>query len=154
MAESVWDYPRPPRMEPVGARLRAEFGGEIIADTRNGFRVIETSHPPVYYFPPGDIRQALLQPVAGSSFCEFKGAARYVSLVVAGRRSERAGWFYPDPTPPFAMLKDFVAFYASRLDAAFVGEERVQAQSGDFYGGWITSGITGPFKGGPGTQGW
>lgn len=152
--ESVWDYPRPPRLEPVRERLRAVFAGETVADTQRGWRVLETSHPPVYYFPPDDVRQEFLTAVAGSSHCEWKGAARYVSLAVHGRRSERAGWFYPDPTPAFRPIKDFLAFYASRLDAAFVGDEQVMPQEGDFYGGWITGRIVGPFKGAPGTSGW
>lgn len=152
--ESVWDYPRPPRLEAVTERLRVEFAGETIADTQRGFRVLETSHPPVYYIPPDDIRQAFLVADPARTFCEFKGAARYWTIDVHGSRSERAGWSYPSPTEPFLPIRDYLAFYASRVDACFVGEERVQAQVGDFYGGWITSRVVGPFKGGPGSRGW
>lgn len=152
--ESVWDYPRPPRLERVGEPLRVEFAGAVVAETAAGLRVLETSHPPVYYFPPDSVRREFLLPSPGRSFCEWKGEARYVSLDVAGRRSEAAGWFYPAPTLGFEALKDCIAFYASRVDAAFVGEEKVTAQAGDFYGGWITPRIVGPFKGPPGTRGW
>lgn len=152
--ESVWDYPRPPRLEPVVDRLRVFFAGETIADTTSGLRVLETSHPPVYYIPPEDVRREFLIPAAGRSFCEFKGVARYWSLEVAGRRSEQAAWSYPEPTDRFAAIRDFLAFYASRVDECRVGDEIVTPQSGDFYGGWITSAIVGPFKGAPDTWGW
>lgn len=152
--ESVWDYPRPPRLEPVDAQLRVEFAGETVATTARGHRVLETSHPPVYYFPFEDVRDAYLSRVDGQSFCEFKGVARYWTLDVNGRRSERAAWSYPSPTRGFAAIKDHLAFYASRVDACWVGDERVHAQEGDFYGGWITSRVVGPFKGAAGTRGW
>ena len=152
--ESVWDYPRPPRLEPVADRLEVIFAGQTIADTSSGWRVIETSHPPVYYIPPGDVRRDLLVPAPGDSWCEFKGRARYWSIVAEGRRSEAAAWSYPDPTSAFRPIADFLAFYASRVDECRVGGERVQAQEGDFYGGWITGRIVGPFKGAPGTRGW
>lgn len=152
--ESVWDYPRPPSLEPVSERLRVVFDNEIIADTRRGYRVLETSHPPVYYFPPDDVRRDALIPATGRSLCEFKGLAHYWSVVLNGRRSERAAWSIPRPTRAFQAIKDYVAFYASRVDACFVDAERVEAQAGDFYGGWITARIVGPFKGGPGTRGW
>lgn len=152
--ESVWDYPRPPRLEPVAERLRVEFAGETVADTLRGMRVLETSHPPVYYFPPEDVRSEFLVPAPGRSACEWKGEARYVSLDVRGRGSETAGWFYPRPVEDFQAIAGFLAFYASRIDAAFVGTERVAAQEGDFYGGWITSKVVGPFKGAPMTRGW
>jgi uncharacterized protein (DUF427 family) len=152
--ESVWDYPRPPRLEPVAERLRVEFGGEVIADTTRGYRVLETSHPPVYYIPPDDVRRDLLTRAGGSSYCEFKGAAKYWTVDVAGRQSANAAWSYPNPTGRFEPIAGYLAFYASRVDACWVGDERVAAQQGDFYGGWITSRIVGPFKGGPGTLGW
>lgn len=152
--ESVWDYPRPPRLEACGLRILVRFAGETIADTSRAYRLLETSHPPVYYLPPEDLRQDLLQPASGSSFCEFKGKASYVSIVVNGRRSERAGWLYERPAAPYGALAGHVAFYASRVDEARVGDEIVQPQPGDFYGGWVTSGIVGPFKGAPGTMGW
>lgn len=152
--ESVWDYPRPPRLEPVEDRLRVVFDGVTVADSTRGYRVLETSHPPVYYIPRADIRFDLLEPAGGRSLCEFKGAASYWSLRHGTRLSERAAWSYPAPTAPFAAIKDALAFYASRVDACYVGEERVTAQEGDFYGGWVTSRVVGPFKGGPGTWGW
>jgi uncharacterized protein (DUF427 family) len=152
--ESVWDYPRPPRLEKAGERLRVIFGGKLIANTVAGYRVLETSHPPVYYIPPQDLAQQYLQPAPGSSWCEFKGHAKYWSLDVDGLRAENAAWSYPLPSPGFADIRGFLAFYASRVDECWVGEERVQAQEGDFYGGWITSRIVGPFKGGVGTRGW
>ena len=152
--ESVWDYPRPPRLEPVSERLRVIFADQVIADTHAGFRVLETSHPPVYYIPPADLRQDFLLAEAARTFCEFKGAARYWTVDVNGRRSENAAWSYPEPSERFRPIKDYLAFYASRVDACFVGEEKVKAQAGDFYGGWVTSRVVGPFKGGPGSMGW
>jgi len=152
--ESVWDYPRPPRLEKVCARLRVIFNHQTIADTTSGYRVLETSHPPVYYFPPEDIAQPYLQAAAGSSWCEFKGRAKYWSLDVEGKRTDNAGWSYPSPSPAFTDIAGYLAFYASRVDECWVDDERVQPQPGDFYGGWITSRIVGPFKGGAGTRGW
>ncbi len=152
--ESVWDYPRPPRLEPVAERLVVRFAGETIADTTSGFRVLETSHPPVYYLPRDHIQMAFVVPEPGQSFCEFKGVASYVTLDVNGRRSERAGWFYANPTAAFRAIAGHIAFYASRVDEAYVGDDPVLPQEGDFYGGWITSRIVGPFKGAPGTRGW
>ncbi|MBN42096.1 MAG: hypothetical protein CL573_01250 [Alphaproteobacteria bacterium] len=152
--ESVWDYPRPPRVEKIEDRLRVDFAGEEIADTEHGFRVLETSHPPVYYLPPSDVRYDLLVRAPGESFCEFKGIAAYWSLEVYGNASPKAAWSYPAPTKLFSEIAEYFAFYPSRVDACWVGEERVVPQAGDFYGGWITSRIVGPFKGGPGTRGW
>jgi uncharacterized protein (DUF427 family) len=152
--ESVWNYPRPPRIEPVAERIVVRFDGETIADTSRAFRILETSHPPVYYLPPQDIRMNLIVPAAESSFCEFKGTANYVTIAVGTRRSERAGWRYDTPTATYAAIAGYIAFYASRVDEALVGDERVVAQAGDFYGGWITSRIVGPFKGAAGTLGW
>ncbi len=152
--ESVWDYPRPPRLEKVSDKLRVTFAGETIAETNHGYRVLETSHPPVYYFPPSEIRQEFLVAAPGKSLCEFKGAARYWTLDVGGTRAEKAAWSYPDTSEAFRVLKDYLAFYASRVDGCWVGDERVEAQTGDFYGGWITSRIVGPLKGAPDTLGW
>jgi uncharacterized protein (DUF427 family) len=152
--ESAWDYPRPPRLEKVGARLRVIFNGQTIADTVSGYRVLETSHPPVYYIPPDDIRQPYLQAAPGSSWCEFKGHAKYWSLEVNDKRAGNVAWSYPTPSPAFADIAGYLAFYASRVDECWVDDERVQPQEGDFYGGWITSRIVGPFKGGVGTRGW
>lgn len=152
--ESVWDYPRPPRLEPTAKHLRVIYNSVIIADTTRAYRVLETSHPPVYYIPREDIQTHYLTETPQTSFCEFKGRAGYVRLRVGDRVAENAGWFYPNPTPAFAPIKDYIAFYASRVDACFVDDEAVQAQEGDFYGGWITQDIVGPFKGAAGTGGW
>ncbi len=153
-SESVWDYPRPPRVEPCAQRLRVEFNGEVVGDTSRGYRLLETSHPPTYYIPRADVRMASLKVNEKRSFCEFKGEACYWDLHSGSRSSIAAGWSYPLPTKLYSILADHFAFYAHRVDACWVGEERVQAQEGDFYGGWITSLITGPFKGGAGTRGW
>jgi uncharacterized protein (DUF427 family) len=152
--ESVWDYPRPPRLETVRDRLLVVFGGEVVAETDRAYRVLETRHPPVYYFPPADVRRDLLVPAEGRSHCEFKGRAQYWSLDVAGARAEKAAWSYPEPTEPYSALGNCLAFYASRVDGCWIGDERVEAQAGDFYGGWITSRVAGPFKGPPGTRRW
>ncbi len=152
--ESVWDYPRPPRVEPVAQRVRVLFNGETIADTTRALRVLETSHPPTYYIPPEDIQMAFLRATPRRTVCEFKGQAGYFTLQVGERRSEEAAWAYASPAPGYEALRGHLAFYASRVDACFVGEEQVQAQEGDFYGGWITSKVRGPFKGGRGTVGW
>ena len=152
--ESVWDYPRPPRLEDSNKHIQVIFNGQVIADTRRARRVLETSHPPVYYIPPEDTRMEFFQPAGGQSWCEWKGQARYYSVTVAGQKAERAAWYYPDPTPGFESLRNYVAFYPGQMEACYVDGERVQAQAGDFYGGWITADIVGPFKGGPGTLGW
>jgi uncharacterized protein (DUF427 family) len=152
--ESVWDYPRPPRLEDSTKHIQVVFNGEVIADTRRAKRVLETSHPPVYYIPPEDIRPEYLKPAGGQSWCEWKGPARYYSVQVAGQEAARAAWYYPQPTPGFESLQNYVAFYPGRMEACYVDGEQVQAQAGDFYGGWITADIVGPFKGGPGTLGW
>ena len=154
LMESVWDYPRPPRLEAVSKKIRVIFDGETVAESSRCFRVLETSHPPVYYVPREDIREGFLVPGSGRSFCEFKGSAIYWSLRAGGKTSLNAGWSYEVPTKGFAPIRGHIAFYASRVDACYVGEERVQAQPGDFYGGWITRDIKGPFKGAPGTSGW
>lgn len=152
--ESVWDYPRPPRVEPVAKTIRVEFNGMEIAKTTRALRVLETSHPPVYYIPQEDVRMDVLERAPGKTFCEWKGSASYWTVRVNGREAPKSAWTYAEPTPPFAAIKDHVAFYASRMDACYVDEEKVTAQQGDFYGGWITSNIEGPFKGGADSEGW
>lgn len=152
--ESVWDYPRPPRLEPALKRLRVIYNGVTIADAQQGWRVLETSHPPVYYIAPADIHLEYLKPTRRRSFCEFKGNASYWTMQVGDRVEPDVAWSYAAPTGDFQALRDHIAFYASRMDACYVGDEQVQAQPGDFYGGWITSDIVGPFKGTPGTMGW
>jgi uncharacterized protein (DUF427 family) len=116
--------------------------------------MLETSHPPVYYIPQEDIRMGLLTPTRHTTFCEFKGQASYWTLTVDGEARENVAWSYPDPVSGFEAIKDHLAFYPSKVNACFVDDEQVTAQAGDFYGGWITSEIVGPFKGGVGTQGW
>ena len=152
--ESVWDYPRPPRLEDVEKKVKVVFNEVTLAYTTRAKRVLETSHPPVYYIPPEDIRMEHLHLAGGTSFCEWKGAARYYDVSVDGRTEERAAWSYPDPVPAYRGLKGYVAFYPSRMDACWVGGQKVEAQEGDFYGGWITPDIVGPFKGAAGTRGW
>src|SRR4051812_45646516 len=149
--ESVWDYPRPPAIEPVRDRVRVILWGVVIADTTDAYRVLETSHPPVYYVPREDVDAAAISESAtAATYCEFKGMARY--LDVGGQPA--AAWYYPNPTKRYAAIAGHIAFYPSKMDACFVGDEQVQPQEGDFYGGWVTSGIVGPFKGGAGTWGW
>lgn len=153
--ESVWDYPRPPRLELDAATVEIEFGGRTIATTRAAIRCLETSHPPVYYLPRACFAEGVLFPSkARSTFCEFKGRARYFDIVVGTDSATAAAWEYPDPVPAFRALFDHVAVYPSRMASCRVDGETAVAQEGDFYGGWITSWIKGPFKGGPGTWGW
>jgi len=152
--ESVWDYPRPPRLEVTNAHVVVEFAGEIVADTRSAIRCLETSHPPGYYIPPADVRSELLIPSDRTSYCEWKGEARYVSLLASDSVAQDAAWFYPRPTARYADLAGYYAFYPQRVGRCTVDGEIVRAQEGDFYGGWITSGIVGPFKGAPGTGRW
>lgn len=153
--ESVWDYPRPPRVEPSKRQVRVEFAGRTIADSGLALRVCETAGPPVLYVPADDVDMELLSPVPGhSTFCEWKGNASYFDIVVGDARSAKAAWTYVDPTPAFQSLKDYLAFYPGRVDAAYLDDERVRPQPGQFYGGWITDDIVGPFKGEPGTGHW
>lgn len=152
--ESVWEYPRPPRVEPVAERIRIVVAGITIANTTRGLRVLETSHPPTYYVPPADVRADLFEPGRGRSVCEWKGAATYHSLVIGDRRVEDVAWSYECPSPGFEDLAGYLAFYPSKVDEAWVGGERARPQPGGFYGGWITGRVRGPFKGEPGTMGW
>lgn len=152
--ESVWDYPRPPRLEPTAKRIQVVFAGVTIADTTDAWRVLETSHPPVYYLPPADVRSDLLVPSSRASFCEWKGQAAYWSVVVGDQHAPDAVYGYPAPSPAFLSIRGYFAFYAGPMEACYVDGERVTPQAGGFYGGWITRNIVGPFKGGPGTAGW
>ena len=152
--ESVWDYPRPPRDEDSGRHIQVIFNGILIAETHRSRRVLETSHPPVYYIPPEDILLQYLAAASHTSFCEWKGQAAYYHVIVGNRRARNAAWYYPNPTEAFKAIQDYVAFYPGLMDACFVDGERVQPQPGGFYGGWITQDVTGPFKGEPGTMGW
>ena len=153
--ESVWDYPRPPRLEPCAKEVEVYLGGERIARSDRALRVLETSHPPVIYIPAGDFEAGALSPSdARQSFCEFKGLASYYDVTGGGVTEKAAAWHYPEPVASYEGLRDHVAVYPGRMDRCVLGGEEVQAQEGDFYGGWITSDIEGPFKGGPGTRGW
>jgi uncharacterized protein (DUF427 family) len=152
--ESVWEYPRPPRVEPVPERITIRLGGVQIADTVDAVRVLETSHPPVYYLPIEAFVDGALTPTEGSSFCEFKGEAAYFDVRGGARVVPRAAWTYPRPARGFEALTGRVAVYAAEMDACTVGGEQVTPQPGRFYGGWITSRIRGPFKGAPGSMGW
>jgi uncharacterized protein (DUF427 family) len=152
--ESVWDYPRPPRLEQSPRRIRVIFNSVTIVDTTRAWRVLETSHPPTYYLPPEDIRMDLFAPASGGSMCEWKGAASYFTLTVDGQRLERVAWAYPKPWAPFEPIAGFLAMYAAPMDAAYVDNDRVTPQPGGFYGGWITPDVVGPFKGIPGSMGW
>ncbi|MEM7657012.1 MAG: DUF427 domain-containing protein [Bacteroidota bacterium] len=153
--ESVWDYPRPPRLEAVSKSIQIYALGQLIVDTQSAYRILETSHPPTYYLPPADIRMDLLQRTAErGSFCEFKGMAHYYHLQIEGQQIERLAWAYESPSPNYWDLKDHLAFYAHKCDRCLVGGELVTPQPGNFYGGWITPDIVGPFKGEPGTWGW
>jgi uncharacterized protein (DUF427 family) len=152
--ESVWDYPRPPRVESVPERLRVVVGGKTLAETVRGFRVLETAGAPVYYFPPQDIRADCLTRSPRTSTCEWKGPAVYHTYDDGTRRIEDVGWSYERPEQGYEVIAGHVAFYASRVDEAWVGDERATPQPGGFYGGWLTSRIVGPVKGEPGTEGW
>ena len=148
MAESVWDYPRPPRLEASSRRVQVVLADIVIADSSRALRVLETSHPPVYYIPREDIAAGVLTPSGGpQSFCEFKGLASYLDVTAGELRAERAAWTYEQPTAQYAPLAGAVAFYPSRMDTCTIDGVAVSAQEGDFYGGWITPEIEGPFKG-------
>jgi uncharacterized protein (DUF427 family) len=152
--ESVWDYPRPAIAQAFGGRVQVVFGGLTIADSVRAVRTLETSHPPTYYIPADDVRIEHLTVNGRRSLCEWKGQAAYFELTVGGRTVPDAAWSYARPTEPFAAIAGAFAFYAAGMDACFVDGERVTPQPGGFYGGWITSRVVGPFKGGPGTMGW
>ncbi len=152
--ESVWDYPRPPRWEECTREIKVVFGGKCIAESNRSIRVLETSHPPVYYLPLDDVCDGVLVPTDRISICEWKGAARYFHVYVNDFTAENAAWGYPQATAEFGSIRDHVAFYAHLMDACYVDGERVQAQLGGFYGGWVTSEIEGPFKGPPDTLHW
>lgn len=152
--ESVWAYPRPAIVEPSSAHILIEHAGAVVSETRASIRTLETSHPPSYYIPPADIAPGVLRRAIGSSFCEWKGAAVYWDVVIGDIVLPRVGWSYPKPSAAFAPLRDHVAFYAGPFDRCCVDGETVMPQPGDFYGGWITCKLAGPFKGVPGSRGW
>jgi uncharacterized protein (DUF427 family) len=150
--ESVWDYPRPPRIEAIDWHLKVEHQGRVLAETRNGLRILETSHPPCFYIPPGDVDFSRLVQSDTRTFCEWKGQARYWHLQTEDELIRDVCWAYPNPVDE--RIRDHLSFYAGRVEACYVAGERVQPQEGDFYGGWILNWVRGPFKGGPGTRGW
>ncbi len=151
--ESVWDYPRPPKIEASSKHIKVIFNEQVIAESNRACRVLETSHPPVYYIPPSDVNFEFLNSNSEVSFCEYKGKANYYDVKVGDRQASDVAWYYPAPTKPFLELKDYLAFYPDRVEC-YVNDERVNPQEGNFYGGWITNEIVGPFKGGSGTWGW
>ncbi|MEL6996437.1 MAG: DUF427 domain-containing protein [Pseudomonadota bacterium] len=151
--ENVQDYPRPPALETVPQRITVVLNGRTIVDTFSALRVLETHHAPTYYIPPDDIA-GQLTPVEGSSYCEWKGTARYFNAIVDNHVEERAAWSYANPSTPFERLAGYVAFYANKMDLCTVGAQVVRPQPGDFYGGWQTNNLTGIVKGGPGTRHW
>ena len=155
--ESVWDYPRPPRVEPTSELVVVTLGGLVVLETRRALRVLETSHPPTYYLPLADAAPGAFRPAPGSSWCEFKGAATYLDVVGGGDPAvvaPAAAWTYPQPTHGYEALAGHVALYPDRMDACTVDGEPVRGQDGGFYGGWVTSRVVGPFKGGPGSRFW
>ena len=152
--ESVWDYPRPPALRQCDKRVRILLDGKLLADTEAALCVLETSHPPTYYLPPVDIDMQRLRKAGDSSFCEWKGLASYYNVVSNKQTLERVAWTYHEPTASFVALRDHIAFYAHAMDACYVGDEMVTPQPGNFYGGWVTSDVVGPFKGEPGSMGW
>lgn len=152
--ESVWDYPRPPIVEETDKHIEVFFNDILIADSTDVKRVLETSSPPVYYIPRDDIEMKYFVPAEKRSLCEWKGAASYYDIKVHDKTAPNAAWYYPNPTPRFESIKDHIAIYPQDMDACFVDGEVARAQPGDFYGGWITSDIVGPFKGEPGTESW
>jgi uncharacterized protein (DUF427 family) len=152
--ESVWDYPRPPRIEPCNRHIQVYFAGELIAESHRAIRVLETSHPPVYYIPAEDVRTDVLSAAARTTYCEYKGSARYLTISIGDDVATEAAWHYPEPTPPYSSIAGYVAFYPGKVSACLIDGEVVQPQPGEFYGGWITSEIVGPFKGSPNSWGW
>jgi uncharacterized protein (DUF427 family) len=153
--ENVWDYPRPPALVECERRVRVELSGVLLADSHSALRVLETSHPPTIYIPPSDVETRFLVPSRSHpTWCEFKGSASYLDALLLGRTTEAVAWSYPKPSTGYERLRGHVAFYPGRVDAAWLDDELIQAQPGDFYGGWITSDLRGPFKGAPGTSGW
>lgn len=149
----MWDYPRPPRLEPVAGRVQVWLAGTLVADSTNALRVLETYHPPTVYLPPDDVDTQVLKPLQGASFCEWKGTASYFDVEAGPTRVERAAWAYFDTTPPYEALVGHLSFYPSLLDCSIDGE-KVTPQPGVFYGGWVTSKVAGPFKGSAGMDGW
>ncbi len=152
--ESVWDYPRPPRLERVEWRVRVIHGGVTVVDAPHALRVLETSQPPAYYVSAEFIDLEVMVASALRTVCEWKGVAEYADLVVGDAIVREAAWTYPRPTTAFAALANHWAFYAQKADQCFIDDEQVISNEGSFYGGWVTVNVTGPFKGAPGTSHW
>ena len=150
----MWDYPRPPRLEPTTTAIEVVLGGVVVASTTTALRVLETSHPPTYYLPMSCFADGALRPAQGGSFCEWKGQASYLDILGGDAVAPRSAWFYPDPTPAYAEIADHVALYPGAVERCTVDGEVVRPQPGGFYGGWVTSSVVGPFKGDPGTTFW
>lgn len=152
--ESVWDFPRPPRVERVDWRMRVVHAGITIVDAPHTIRVLETSQPPAYYVADEFVDHDRLERSERRTFCEWKGVADYADIVVGDVRVVDAGWTYPDPTAAFEAVRNHWAFYAQKADECWIDDERVTSNEGSFYGGWVTANVTGPFKGAPGTSHW
>ena len=152
--ESVWDYPRPPRVEAITRRIQVIFNGITLADTTRAVRVLETSQAPVYYIPLEDVQRQYLETSQQATVCEWKGLANYYGVAANGRRAANAAWTYQAPTAGYEAIRDHVAFYPQKMDQCLVDGEAATPMPGGFYGGWVTRAVVGPFKGGPGTQGW
>ena len=151
--ESVWDYPRPPRLEDDARLVRVLCGSTIIAESRRTLRILETASPPTFYIPPQDVRTDLLSRARGASLCEWKGSATYWSLCIDGQELPNVAWSYEQPFADFTRILGYLGFYPSKLECHVDGH-RVAPQSGGFYGGWVTPEVVGPFKGDRGTGGW
>lgn len=152
--ESVWDYPRPPGLESISSYLRIIFAGVLIAESRQAIKIVETSCPPVYYVPPEHIHMQYMEKVRGGTLCEWKGLAQYWSICVGKIVVEPAAWSYPDPEAAYSTIRDYLAFYPSKMDACMIDSQIAVPQESDYYGGWITPNVVGPFKGAPGTEEW
>ena len=152
--ESVWDYPRPPRLERTDRRVRVELAGTVLAESVRAYRLIETASPPTYYLPPSDVRTEFLEPGPNATLCEWKGIAKYWSARVGGRQVRDAAWSYPEPYSGYERIRGYLAFYPGKMDACYVGGLRVIPQPGSYYGGWVTPDVVGPFKGEPGSEAW
>jgi uncharacterized protein (DUF427 family) len=134
--------------------IEVELAGQVVARTARSWRVLETSHPPTWYLPRQAFTEGVLRDVEGESWCEWKGRASYLDLVVSGTLAQRAAWTYVTPSVGFEVIAGAIAVMPGKVDACRVDGELVVPQPGGFYGGWITSRVVGPFKGGPGTTGW
>jgi uncharacterized protein (DUF427 family) len=134
--------------------VRVEFDGLVIALSNRALRVCETSSPPCYYIPPADVDPDRIAPSPRTCFCEWKGLAHYWAVGSPRREVKDAAWSYPNPDPGFESLRDYLSFYPRRMDACYVGDQRVEPQPGFYYGGWVTPDLVGPFKGVPGSESW